>query len=124
MMIQMVVHEDVNHVLNDKQKIKQSHRPTQLCLLLIMGLHGFTSSFLLLYTTTNVVVSQHDNLTQSDHNNSDLFTIFQLVVVIKGFKHSWLSCKKILIYILKEYKTDKRINEVSRVDMKQECRWF
>jgi hypothetical protein len=81
-----------------KNKIKQSHRPTQLCSMLIMGSHGFTNGSLLLYTTKNVVVLQNDNLTQSDDNDPYLFTIFQLVIVIKGFKYSWLSCKKI-IYI-------------------------
>jgi hypothetical protein len=48
----------------------------------------------------------------------------RMVAAIKGFSRTWLSCKKKYKMILKEYRTDKRANEVSGTDRKQECRWF
>jgi len=47
-----------------------------------------------------------------------------MVAVIKGFNRTWLSCKKKYKTILSEYKTDKRANEISGSDRKQECKWF
>lgn len=48
----------------------------------------------------------------------------RLVAAIKGFNRTWLSCKKKYKSILKEYRNDKRANEVSGADRKQECKWF
>jgi hypothetical protein len=56
--------------------------------------------------------------------NSWLKLQIRLVAAIKGFNRSWLSCKKKYKAILSEYKTDKRANEISGTDRKQECRWF
>ena len=47
-----------------------------------------------------------------------------MVAGIRGFNHSWLSCKKIYKNILAEYRNDKRANEILGSDRKQECRWF
>lgn len=47
-----------------------------------------------------------------------------LVATIKGFNHSWLSCKIKYKNILKEYKFDKKANEVFGSDRVQECKWY
>jgi hypothetical protein len=47
-----------------------------------------------------------------------------MVAGIRGFNHTWLSCKKKYKAILKEYRNDKRTNEISGMDRKQDCRWF
>lgn len=39
----------------------------------------------------------------------------RLIVAIKGFNHSWLSCKKKYKYILKSHKYDKKTNDVSKL---------
>ena len=48
----------------------------------------------------------------------------RMVAGIRGFNRSWLSCKKKYKNILAEYRNDKRANEISGSDRKQECRWF
>jgi hypothetical protein len=48
----------------------------------------------------------------------------RMVAGIRGFNRSWLSCKKKYKTILAEYRNDKRANEISGSDRKQECRWF
>jgi hypothetical protein len=48
----------------------------------------------------------------------------RMVVGIRGFNRTWLSCKKKYKAILKEYRNDKRANEISGTDRKQDCRWF
>ena len=47
-----------------------------------------------------------------------------MVAGIRGFNRSWLSCKKKYKNILAEYRNDKRANEISDSDCKQECKWF
>jgi hypothetical protein len=47
-----------------------------------------------------------------------------MVIGIRGFNRTWLSCKKKYKVILKEYRNDKRANEISGTDRKQDCRWF
>ena len=47
-----------------------------------------------------------------------------MVAGIRGFNRTWLSCKKKYKTILTEYRNDKRANEISGTDRKQECRWF
>ena len=59
--------------------------------------------------------------------NSWIKLQIRMVAAIKGFNRSWLSwlsCKKKYKTILNEYKTDKRANEISGSDRKQECKWF
>ena len=46
------------------------------------------------------------------------------MAAIKGFNRSWLSCKKKYKTILSEYRADKRANEISGSDRKQDCKWF
>jgi hypothetical protein len=48
----------------------------------------------------------------------------RMVAGIRGFNRSWLSCKKKYNNILAKYWNDKRANEISGSDRKQECRWF
>jgi hypothetical protein len=47
----------------------------------------------------------------------------RMVAGIRGFNSTWLSCKKYKA-ILKEYRNDKKENEISGTDRKQDCRWF
>jgi hypothetical protein len=46
-----------------------------------------------------------------------------MVTGIKGFNCIWLFCKKKYKTILKEYKNDKKANEIKCIDKKQNCRW-
>lgn len=46
----------------------------------------------------------------------------RMVAGIRGFNRTWLSCKKKYKTILAEYRNDKRANEISGTDRKQECR--
>ena len=43
---------------------------------------------------------------------------------IWGFNRSWLPYKKKYNNILAEYRNNKRANEISGSDRKQECRWY
>jgi hypothetical protein len=47
-----------------------------------------------------------------------------MVAAIRGFDHSWKSCKKKYKVVYTEYKNDKRANEISGSDRHQECKWF
>ena len=47
-----------------------------------------------------------------------------MVVAIRGFEHSWKSCKKKYKVIYIKCKNDKRANEISGSDRHQECKWF
>ena len=44
--------------------------------------------------------------------------------MVKEFNQSWLSCRKKYKTILNKYRTDKRANEISGNDRKQECKRF
>lgn len=44
------------------------------------------------------------------------------MVAIQGFNCYWLSYKRTYNFIIKEYKCNKRANEVSKTNKKQECR--
>jgi hypothetical protein len=46
----------------------------------------------------------------------------RMVAGIRGFNRTWLSYKKKYKAILKEYRNDKRANEISGTDRKQDCR--
>jgi hypothetical protein len=48
----------------------------------------------------------------------------RMVATIRGFDHSWESCKKKYKVVYTEYKNDKRANESSGSDRHQECKWF
>ena len=47
-----------------------------------------------------------------------------MVAAIKGLNRSWLSYKKIYKTILNEYRTDRKVNEISSRNRKHECKWF
>ena len=47
-----------------------------------------------------------------------------MVVGIRELIRTWFSCKKKYKAILKEYRNDKRANEILSTDKKQDCRWF
>ena len=47
-----------------------------------------------------------------------------MVEAIRGFEHSWKSCKKKYKIIYAEYKNDKRANEIFGSDRHQDCKWF
>jgi hypothetical protein len=47
-----------------------------------------------------------------------------MVAGIKGFNRTWLSCKKKYKAILKEYRNDKKVNEILGTYRKQDCKWF